>query len=107
MKFHHAKRGLSVLLVLCMLLTALPSGTILAAGNPVHGTQTDPSRISDASMNLAAGAEGLEPEEAPYGPTDLVRVFIVLDGKPTVERGDSTVSIASNHSAMALSLIHI
>ena len=101
MKFHHAKRGLSVLLVLCMLLTALPSGTILAAGNPVHGTQTDPSRISDASMNLAAGAEGLEPEEAPYGPTDLVRVFIVLDGKPTVERGDSTVSIASNHSAMA------
>ena len=32
MKFHHAKRGLSVLLVLCMLLTALPSGTFFVSG---------------------------------------------------------------------------
>lgn len=101
MKLHITKRVLSLLLVLCLIFTALPSGTALAAASQATYTQVSPDRLSAGAMNLEAG-EGEAPlEQAPYGPEDSVRVFIVLDGKSAVERGYSTASIAPNGSAMA------
>lgn len=98
MKYNLSKRVLSLILTLCMVLAFLPGTVAQASETPVRY-----SRISSDAIepNASEQVTEEEAEEVPlYDENEQVRVFIVLDGKSTLEKGYSTTDIASNKSAM-------
>ena len=95
MKQHLLKRILSVILVAALL-----------AGYYVPATEAASTDIvwkeSDRKGTLEpAGQKADSAEEEKYKPEDMVRVSIVLEDKPTVQAGFSTMNIAGNGQAMA------
>ena len=97
MKKHLFPRLLSLILVAALVVGfAVP---IQAASNGVSWKESDRQVSLDGSDRLA----GTHAEASPYKPTDVVRASIVLEDKPTVQAGFSTLNIAANAEAMAYS----
>ena len=93
MKKHLSSRLLSLLLALSLLASfAVP---VRAAGLSWNAVDTAVS--ADLADCLVQG----EAQETVHRDTDLVRVSIVLEEKPTVQAGYSTMDIARNDGAMA------
>ena len=93
MKKHLSSRILSLLLALSLLASfAVP---VQAAG--LSWNAVDSAVSADLTGRLAQG----EVQETAHRDTDLVRVSIVLEEKPTVQAGYSTMNIARNDGAMA------
>ncbi len=93
MKKHLSSRFLSLLLALSLLASfAVP---VRAAGLSWNAVDTAVS--ADLADRLVQG----EAQETVHRDTDLVRVSIVLEEKPTVQAGYSTMDIARNDGAMA------
>ncbi len=93
MKKHLSSRLLSLLLALSLLASfAVP---VQAAG--LSWNAVDRAVSADLTGRLVQG----EVQETAYRDTDLVRVSIVLEEKPTVQAGYSTMNIARNDGAMA------
>ena len=93
MKKHPAKRLLSLVLALVMVLGLVPvSGR--ASGLSWHETELDIQ--PDRSHRLVADGEAPDL----YAPTDTVRVSIVLEEAPTIAAGFGTVGIALDQQAV-------
>lgn len=93
------KRILSVLLALCLVAGLMP-GTVRA----VDRTAYTPLAYTKMDTEIAPGlvdspAVDQAEEEAVYDAEDMVRAFIVLNGKSTMEKGYATAGIASNQAA--------
>ena len=94
-------RVLSLLLVFAMMFSlAAPAGAVQSASDLVDLSFTktnDASGVADESLAVddetALGTQ--------YDSEEIVRVSIVLEKKPTIEAGFSTMGIGSNASAMA------
>ena len=101
MKQTQIKKVLSLFIALVMLLTMAPG--IRANAAPMAPQMLQPRQeelakqptpdLSDRLANLYV--------DAPFEPTDIVRVSIVLEEKSTIQAGFSTMDIASNNQAMA------
>ena len=97
MKKHPLSRILSLVLVAALIAGfAVP---INAASNDVTWKESNREVSLDVSDRLAE----THVEESAHKPTDIVRVSIVLEDKPTVQAGFSTMGIAQNAEAMAYS----
>ena len=93
MKKHVFSRLLSMLLVLSL---------IASFAVPVQATGLSWEKVDRAvSADLADRLVQNETEEPTHRDTDIVRVSIVLEEKPTIQAGYSTMAIAQNHKAMA------
>ena len=69
---------------------------------PVQATGLSWEKVDRAvSADLADRLVQNETEEPTHRDTDIVRVSIVLEEKPTIQAGYSTMAIAQNHKAMA------
>ena len=101
MRKHLSKRMTALLLALVMCMgLAVPAG----AADTSRSVKIEKVDNSAVSVSLTGDSQRatLEEEETPlYQATDVVRVSIVLDGKSTLEKGFSTMSIAENSKAMA------
>ena len=121
------KKTISLLLVLCMVLTLLPVGAQAAAVSQLRPTMAEHHSLPQANTAQAlqehqpqtAGstvtAEQIENPgfdlklhddkdltvEAPYADTDMVRVIVLLEDQGLLERGYTTAQIAANGSAVA------
>ena len=93
MKKHLSSRLLSLLLALSLLASFVVP--VRAAGLSWNAVDTAVS--ADLADRLVQG----EAQETVHRDTDLVRVSIVLEEKPTVQAGYSTMDIARNDGAMA------
>lgn len=94
-----ANRILALLLVFAMVFALyMPARAASGAeeGN-VSFKKVDASVSTDLSDRVAETAE----EEPSYGPTEKVRVSIVLQDKPTVQAGFAIEGIAQNQAALA------
>lgn len=101
MKKYLGKRMTALLLALVMCM-----GLVVPAGAADTGTSVKVEKADNSAVSVSLTDDGqqtaLENEEAPlYEDTDTVRVSIVLDGKSTLKKGFSTMSIADNNKAMA------
>ena len=95
MKLHQFKRLLSLLLVAALLVGFyVPSAQ--AASTGLSWKETDKQIRPDLTDRVA----DIQVEE-PYRLSDVVRVSIVLEDKPTIQAGFSTRKIADNAEAMA------
>lgn len=95
MKKHLTTRLLSILLAVALVAGfAVPAN----AASGVSWEKVDNSAVSAGQPNQAAEASAEQPTT--YAATDVVRVSIVLEDKPTVEAGYSTNGIAQNGDAM-------
>ena len=93
MKKHVFSRLLSMLLVLSL---------IASFAVPVQATGLSWEKVDRAvSADLADRLVQNETEEPTHRDTDIVRVSIVLEEKPTIQAGYSTMAIAQTHKAMA------
>ena len=93
MKKHVFSRLLSMLLVLSL---------IASFAVPVQATGLSWEKVDRAvSADLDDRLVQNETEEPTHRDTDIVRVSIVLEEKPTIQAGYSTMAIAQNHKAMA------
>lgn len=93
MKKHVFPRLLSMLLVLSLLASFAV---------PVQATGLSWEKVDRAvSADLADRLVQNEAEEPAHRDTDIVRVSIVLEEKPTMQAGYSTMAIAQNQQAMA------
>ncbi len=98
MKKHLFPRLLSLILAIAMVASfAVPVHA--APSNGISWKESDRQVSLDGSDRLAE----ISTEESKYLPTDVVRVSIVLEDKPTVQAGFSTMDIAQNAEAMAYS----
>ncbi len=96
---HWAKRILSLLLVFAMIFALyLPARAATdAKEGKASFKKVDTSVSTDLSNRVVETAE----EEPSYGPTEKVRVSIVLADKPTVQAGYAIEGIAQNEAALA------
>ena len=95
MKLHQFKRLLSLLLVAALLVGFyVPSAK--AASTGLSWKESDKQIRPDLTDRVA----DIQVEE-PYRLSDVVRVSIVLEDKPTIQAGFSTRNIANNAEAMA------
>ena len=81
-------------------------GSCCACGRGGYQHSVKIEKVDNSAMSVSLADDSqqatLEEEETPlYQDTDMVRVSIVLDGKSTLEKGFSTMSIAENSKAMA------
>lgn len=98
MKYNLSKRVLSLILTLCMVLAFLPGTIAQASETPATYSQISADFVRPSTSEQVPEEEA---EDTPlYNENDQVRVFIVLDGKSTIEKGYTTTDIASNKSAM-------
>ena len=98
MKYMLSKRVLSLILMLCMVLAFLPGTIAQASETPAEYSRISADFVRPSTSEQVPEAEA---EDTPlYNENDQIRVFIVLDGKSTLEKGYSTTDIASNQSAM-------
>ena len=96
------KRLISLLLVLCMIVGLMSGlGVMADETEDLNYEQIDSDSVKLFQQEEAQGTD--VQEEAPYADTDMVRVFVVMEGKSVLERGFSTQDIASNTAAMAVS----
>ena len=92
----HMKSVLSLLLVLCMLVSLFPaSAQAVDEGLSFRKVKVD--RLEQEP----SGEEIDEPETVTYEDDEVVRVFIVMEEKSVMEKGYSTMNIAANQGAMA------
>ena len=95
MKMHRFKRILSLLLVAALLAGFYVPGA-QAASTGLSWKETDQPVRLDLSRREVA-----EKEEPLYQNSDVVRVSIVLEDKPTIQAGFGTRDIAGNARALA------
>ncbi|MBQ4549493.1 MAG: S8 family serine peptidase [Oscillospiraceae bacterium] len=93
MRIHPAKRLLSLVLALVMVLGLAPC----AGAEGLVWRETDLTLQPEQSHRLVADSE----EAGLYAPTDSVRVSIVLEDEPTIRAGFATGGIALNPQAVA------
>ena len=98
MKKHLFKRILSLVLVLAMLAAFVP-----AVGAAEEDGLTWKETDREISVDLTERQAEISAEETTYRNTDVVRVSIILEDKPTVQAGFATRGIAQNKRAMAYS----
>ena len=102
MKHGNMKRLISLLLVLCMVVGLMSGlGVMADETEDLNYEQIDSDSVKLFQQEEAQGTD--VQEEAPYADTDMVRAFVVMEGKSVLERGFSTQDIASNTAAMAVS----
>ena len=97
MKLHRIKRLLSLLLV-AALLAGLYVPTAQAASTGFSWKETDKEIRTDMTDRVAETQV-----EEKHSPSDIVRVSIVLEDKPTIQAGYGTRNIVGNAEAMAYS----
>lgn len=95
---HRCKRLLSLLLSLTMLLSLVLPASAKQESESLSFHRVDASAVS---TDLRTNAADETVEEPDYADTDVVRVSIVLDGKPTIQAGYATKNIAANAAATA------
>ena len=95
MKMHRFKRILSLLLVAALLAGFYVPGA-QAASTGLSWKETDQPVRLDLSRREVA-----EKEEPLYQNSDVVRVSIILEDKPTIQAGFGTRDIAGNAKALA------
>ena len=101
MKKYLGKRMTALLLALVMCMGLVVPAGAADTGTSVKVEKADNSAVS-VSLTDDSQQTALEEEKTPlYQDTDTVRVSIVLDGKSTLKKGFSTMSIADNNKAMA------
>ena len=93
MRIHPAKRLLSLVLALVMVLGLVPC----AGAEGLVWRETDLTLQPEQSHRLVADSE----DTGLYAPTDSVRVSIVLEDEPTIRAGFATEGIALNPQAVA------
>ena len=99
-------RALSLLLVLCMVLSMSPAAYAWSFADLFGSSKTNQELTIERLDGVDADVKlELDPVEHPYqqerfADTDMVRVSIVLNGQPTLERF-STKGIAANAAAQA------
>lgn len=101
MKNNRAIRLLSLLLAfsLCFGL-AVPVGAVDTGSGEGLKFEKVETKANDREFPKDREAN-VQPEAETHAPTDVVRVSIVLEEKPTVQAGYSTMGIAQNVEAMA------
>ena len=98
MKKPLAGRVLSLLMALCLVLSAVP--TALAADEESSDRQVPFRIVSDDNAALTRG-KAPEAEPAPHDANESVRVSIVLEEPSVIEKGYAAQDIAENRSAMS------
>ncbi len=92
-----AKKLLTLILVLCMVLTTVPATGAKAVTGSVDYWQVDADRVSaDVLMSDAEMAQEVEPDG-----NEVVRAIVVLSDESVKDAGFSTLRIAENAQAMA------
>ena len=100
MKRRNWTRALSFLLVICLLLGMMPSAFAgSAAGQNVTFEEVLPDE-NTADLAMETGKPTQPSEEEP-AEDEMVRVSIVLEKQATLERGYSTMGLASNGAAQS------
>ena len=97
MKNHRFRRILSLILVAALLAGFYVPGA-QAASTGLSWKETDREIKPDMSDRIAETQV-----EEKYRPSDIVRVSIILEDKPTIQAGYSTRNIVGNAEAMAYS----
>ena len=98
-KKHWSYRLLSLVLACVLVLgNVLPAQAADASGATVSYKQVDNDTVSGSLLTEAPEAKENKPL---YADTDMVRVSIFMDRKPTMQAGFSTIRLAENASAMS------
>lgn len=98
MKYNLSKRVLSLILTLCMVLAFLPGTVAQASETPANYSRVNADAIQPVMSEQVPEEEAAETPQ--YAENDQVRVFIVLNEKPAIEKGYSTTDLAVNQKAM-------
>lgn len=99
MKKQLLSRILSLLMIVALLAgIALPANAVGSTSGNVRWKESDGEGIVDSQGRLPDASTGTTHEA-----TDIVRVSIVLNEKPTIQAGFATKDIAQNEAAMAYS----
>lgn len=92
------KRGLSILLIVCLLLSVSPANATAGVCTPTF------RQVSNALIPQEDAADAILPEESVephFADDEIIRVFIVLDEPSVIAEGYSTQGLAANSGAMA------